>query len=62
MGPKAANIDILLKGKPGTAMASFAQLNDVEIASVITYTRASWTNAGKGKDPVITPAEIKAAR
>jgi cytochrome c oxidase subunit 2 len=62
MGPKAANIDILLKGKPGTAMASFAQLSDVEIASVITYTRASWTNAGKGKDPVITPAEIKAAR
>ncbi len=63
MGPKGPNIDILLKGKPGTAMASFAaQLNDVEIASVITYTRAAWTNAGKGKDPVISPAEVKAAR
>lgn len=63
MGPKGPNIEILLKGKPGTAMASFAsQLNDVEIASVITYTRAAWTNAGKGKDPVISPAEVKAAR
>ncbi len=63
MGPKAANIDILLKGKPGTAMASFAsQLNDVEIAAVITYTRAAWTNAGKGKDPIISPADVKAAR
>ncbi len=63
MGPKAANIDILLKGKPGTAMASFAsQLNDVEIAAVITYTRASWTNAGKGKDPIVSPADVKAAR
>lgn len=63
MGPKAENIQILLKGKPGTAMQSFAaQLNDVEIAAVITYTRASWTNAGKGQDPVVTPADIKAAR
>ena len=63
MGPKADNIQILLKGKPGTAMQSFAsQLNDVEIAAVITYTRASWTNAGKGQDPVVAPADIKAAR
>ena len=63
MGAKDAQIAILLKGKAGTAMASFAsQLNDVEIAAVATYTRASWTNAGKGKDPVITPADVKAAR
>ena len=63
MGPKADNIQILLKGKPGTAMQSYAaQLNDVEIAAVITYTRASWTNAGKGQDPVVAPADIKAAR
>ena len=63
MGPKGPNIEILLKGKQGTAMASFAaQLNDVEIASVITYTRSAWTNSGKGKDPVISPAEVKAAR
>ena len=63
MGPKADNIQILLKGRPGTAMQSFAaQLNDVEIAAVITYTRASWANAGKGQDPVVAPADIKAAR
>ena len=63
MGPKADNIQILLKGKAGTAMQSYAaQLNDVEIAAVITYTRASWTNAGKGQDPVVAPADIKAAR
>ncbi len=63
LGPKAENIQILLKGKPGTAMAAFGgQLNDVEIASVITFSRASWGNAGKGQDPVVSPADIKAAR
>ena len=63
MGPKAGQIEILLKGKQGTAMASFAnQLNDVEIASVITYTRGAWGNASKGQDPVVQPAEVKAAR
>ncbi len=63
LGPKADQIQILLKGKQGTAMASFAnQLNDVEIAAVITYTRGAWSNAGKGKDPVVQPAEVKAAR
>jgi cytochrome c oxidase subunit 2 len=63
MGPKGAQIDIMLKGKPGTAMASFAgQLNDVEIAAVINYTRSAWGNQGKGQDPVVTPAEVKAAR
>ena len=63
LGPKADNIQILLKGKPGTAMAAFGgQLNDVEIASVITFSRASWSNAGKGQDPVVSPADIKAAR
>jgi len=63
MGPKAENIQILLKGRSGTAMQSFAsQLNDVEIAAVITYTRSAWANAGKGQDPVVAPADIKAAR
>ena len=63
LGPKAEQIQILLKGKQGTAMAAFGgQLNDVEIASVITFSRASWGNAGKGQDPVVSPADIKAAR
>jgi len=63
LGPKAENIQILLKGRQGTAMAAFGgQLNDVEIASVITFTRAAWSNAGKGQDPVVSPADVKAAR
>jgi cytochrome c oxidase subunit 2 len=63
LGPKAEQIQILLKGKQGTAMAAFGgQLNDVEIASVITFTRASWSNSGKGQDPVVSPADVKAAR
>ena len=62
LGPAAGQIDVLLHGKPGTAMASFAQLNDVEIASVITYTRHAWSNAGKGEEPTVQPAAITAAR
>ena len=63
LGPKADQIDILLKGKTGTAMAAFGgQLNDVEIAAVITFSRASWGNAGKGQDPVVSPADVKAKR
>ena len=63
MGPKAEQISVLLNGRKGTAMQAFAnQLSDVEIAAVITYTRNSWANAGKGQDPMVTPADIKAAR
>ncbi|MDP4590152.1 MAG: c-type cytochrome, partial [Burkholderiaceae bacterium] len=61
-GPKAENIAILLQGKPGTAMQSFAQLSDAEIASLITYSRQSWGNGGNGQDAVVMPADIKAAR
>ena len=65
-GPKADQIAIMLNGvsKNGTptAMASFKNLSDVEIASVITYTRHAWSNAGKGTDPVVQPSEITVAR
>lgn len=65
-GVKADQIAILLNGvvKNGTptAMASFKNLSDVEIASVITYTRHAWSNAGKGTDPVVQPADITVAR
>ena len=57
-GPKGAQIAVELKGKPGTAMASFAHLSDSDLASVITYTRTSWGNKG-GE---VMPAEVKAAR
>ncbi len=63
LGPKADQIQVVLKGRQGTAMQAFGlQLNDVEIAAVIDYTRSAWGNAGKGQDPVVMPAEIKAAR
>ena len=63
LGPKAEQINTVLKGKPGTAMAAFGgQLNDTEIAAVITYTRNAWSNEGKGQDPVVQPKEVAAAR
>ncbi len=57
-GPKAGQLAVLLKGRPGTAMASFAQLSDADLAAVITHTRASWGNKGDA----VQPPEVKAAR
>jgi len=63
LGPKIEQIKTVLNGRPGTAMAAFGgQLNDVEIAAAITYTRNAWGNAGKGQDPVVQPADVTAAR
>jgi cytochrome c oxidase subunit 2 len=57
-GPKPAHIAVVLNGRPGTAMASFARLSDAEIAAVITHERTSWGNsAGE-----VQPAEVAAAR
>jgi len=50
----------VLNGKQGTAMASFKQLSDVELAAVLTYTRNAWGN--KPEDGIVQPAEVKAAR
>src|SRR4051812_11775844 len=58
-GDKAAHMNIVLNGKPGTAMQPFKQLSDVEIASVITFERNSWENK---TGEMVTPADIKAAR
>ncbi|MGB8433455.1 MAG: cytochrome c oxidase subunit II [Burkholderiales bacterium] len=58
-GPKEAQIALELKGKQGTAMASFKQLSDTDLAAVITYVRNSWANK---TGEVIQPAEITAAR
>jgi cytochrome c oxidase subunit 2 len=57
-GPPQDQIHIVLNGKPGTAMPPWKQLSDVDIASVITYTRYSWGN----KSGDVMPAAIKAAR
>jgi cytochrome c oxidase subunit II len=58
-GPLDAQIGVLLNGRPGTAMQSFARLSDTDLAAVITYTKNSWDN-NTGK--VAQPSDIKAAR
>ena len=58
-GPAEAHVNIVMNGKPGTAMASFKQLSDVELAAVITYERNSWSN--KTGD-MVSPADIKKLR
>lgn len=58
-GPKAAQIAVLLKGRPGTLMSGFDRLSDVELAAIATYARNSW---GNKVGDVILPADIKAAR
>ena len=58
-GPAADHINIVLHGKAGTAMQAFGQqLNDADLAAVITYERNSWGNTAS----VVQPADVKAAR
>jgi len=59
-GPVDAHINIVLKGKPGTAMQAYAgQLNDADIAAVVTYERNALGN--KAGD-VVQPSQVKAKR
>ncbi len=60
LGKQDDLIAILLKGKPGTAMASFKQLSDVELAAVATYARNAWGN--KPEDAIVQPSDFTAAR
>ncbi len=59
LGPKEAQILIVLQGKRGTAMPAFSQLSDTDLAAVVTYTRNSFGNA---TGEALQPAEIKTAR
>ena len=44
-GPIDAHINVILNGKPGTAMSAFGgQLSDADIAAVVTYQRNAWDN------------------
>ena len=59
-GDPAGHIDIVVNGKTGTSMASFkGQLNDVDIAAVLTYERNS---LGNSVGDMIQPSAIKNAR
>jgi cytochrome c oxidase subunit 2 len=59
LGAKAGQIDLVLNGKPKTAMQAFKQLNNVELAAVITFTRNNW---GNKTGEAIQPAEVKSLR
>ena len=59
-GPIEGHMDRVLHGKPGTAMQAFGlQLNDVDLAAVITYERNAF---GNDKGDFVQPKQIKAAR
>ena len=56
-GEIGAHLDIVLKGKQGTAMAAFNYLSDEDIAAIITYERNAW---GNDKGELTTPEDVKA--
>lgn len=59
MRDKARNIEILMEGVQGAAMQAFSkQLSEVDIASVITYTRDSWSNGKNGDGEIVVPKDI----
>ncbi len=59
-GPIDDHINIVLYGKPGTAMAAFAaQLSDEDVAAVLTYQRNSF---GNDTGDIVLPADVKAKR
>ena len=59
-GPVADHVGIVMNGKVGTAMQAFAgQLDDVDLAAVITYQRNA---LGNSVGDVVTPQDIKANR
>jgi cytochrome c oxidase subunit II len=69
LGPAQHQIDVVLNGQTdgvvqkaptGGKMPSWSQLSDVDIASVITYTRNSWGN--KASENVVQPSAVKAER
>ncbi|MFQ5937630.1 MAG: cytochrome c oxidase subunit II [Acidiferrobacterales bacterium] len=59
-GPVGQHVDTVMNGKPGTAMQAFAnQLNDVDIAAVVTYQRNAF---GNNAGDVVQPSQVKALR
>jgi cytochrome c oxidase subunit 2 len=59
-GDVIKHLETVIKGVAGTAMAPWGgQLNDLEIAAIVTYERNAW---GNDTGDVIQPADVKAAR
>jgi cytochrome c oxidase subunit 2 len=58
LGPPEAHIDIVLNGKPGSAMPAFGQqLGAVDLAALITYERNAW---GNNSGDSVSPQQIQA--
>lgn len=57
-GEAAAMLEVILKGRPGTAMAPFGHFSDEQIAALATYIRGSWGNSGDE----VTAEEVAAER
>ncbi|URQ65314.1 cytochrome c oxidase subunit II [SAR86 cluster bacterium] len=59
MNDKFKQIEILMEGIRGSQMQSFAeQLNEVEMAAVITFTKLSWDNNKMGSSEIVIPKDI----
>ena len=59
MNDKAKQIEILMEGIRGSQMQSFAeQLNEVDMAAVITFTRLAWNNDKQGDGTIVVPKDI----
>jgi cytochrome c oxidase subunit 2 len=59
-GDVAKHIDVVVNGVSGTAMQAFGpQLNDADLAALITYERNAW---GNNTGDLVQPVDVKAAR
>jgi cytochrome c oxidase subunit 2 len=59
-GDAAGHVNVVMNGKSGTAMAAYkSQLNDVDLAAVITFERNSF---GNSVGDLVQPSTIKNAR
>jgi cytochrome c oxidase subunit 2 len=56
---KGKQIHVVLNGQNNTAMPSWKQLSDTELAAVITYTKNNWSNK---TGQIVQPSEVLAAR
>ncbi len=59
VGGAAEHIDVVLNGRAGTTMASFAYLSDAELAAIIHYERNAW---GNSSGDLVTPEDVAAQR
>jgi cytochrome c oxidase subunit II len=60
LGDVKTHIAVVLRGVPGTAMQAFgSQLDDADLAAVITYERNAW---GNNTGDLVQPTDVAAAR